>query len=72
MSELRKKGLTTAVIASGPFVNLGKAQSKVFGVPDLPLVLIDHPLGGCSLVEVKRRAEQAIPQIMKLIEEHSA
>ena len=53
MCELRKRGLKTAVIVSVPFENLGKAQSRVFGVPDLPLVIIPHPLGGLSLVTIQ-------------------
>ena len=40
MSELRKRGLVTAVIVSEPFIKLGTTQSKVFGTPDLPLVKI--------------------------------
>jgi len=37
MSELRKRGLVTAVIVSEPFIKLGTTQSKVFGTPALPL-----------------------------------
>jgi len=69
MCELTKRGLATAVICSGPFQNLGKAQAKVFGVPDLPLALIPHPLGGLSLEQVEGRAEHAIPQVVKIIRE---
>ena len=46
MAELRKRGLVTAVIYSGPFLKLGKAQARTFGVPELPLLEITHPLGG--------------------------
>jgi hypothetical protein len=67
MCELRKRGLTTAVIVSGPFLNLGKNQSRVFGVPDLPLLLIPHPLGGLSLEQVEGRAQHVIPQVVELI-----
>jgi hypothetical protein len=67
MCELRKRGLTTAVIVSGPFLDLGKSQSRVFGVPDLPLLLIPHPLGGLSLEQVEGRAQHAIPQVVELI-----
>ena len=70
MSELRKRGLVTAVICSDPFMKLGKTQAKVFGVPDLPLVQIPHPLGGLSLEQVEGRALVATPQILKLIQEH--
>ena len=69
MAELRKRGLTTAVICSEPFLKLGKAQSRVFGVPDLPLVVIPHPLGGISLEQVEGRALAAIPQVVELIKE---
>jgi hypothetical protein len=67
MAELRKRGLVTAVIYSGPFLKLGKAQARTFGVPELPLLEITHPLGGISLDEVKSRAEQAAPQFADLI-----
>lgn len=69
MSELRKRGLVTAVICSGPFLKLGQAQARVFGVPDLPLILIQHPLGGLSLADVKARAEAAIPKVVALFKE---
>jgi hypothetical protein len=71
MSELRKRGLTTAVICSDPFIKLGSTQAKVFGTPDLPLVKIPHPLGGLSLEQVEGRALIAVPQVVKLIQEHA-
>jgi len=67
MCELRKRGLVTAVICSEPFLKLGKTQARVFGVPDLPLLLIPHPLGGLDLDGVKGRAQHAIPQVVGLI-----
>ena len=53
MAQLRKRGLSTAVICSTPFERLGQTQAKVFGVPDLPLVMIDHPLGGVDMDGVR-------------------
>ena len=67
MCELRKRGLTTAVIYSGPFLKLGKTQARTFGVPELPLLEITHPLGGISLDEVKSRAQEAAPQFVELV-----
>jgi hypothetical protein len=71
MCELRKRGLVTAVICSEPFLKLGKNQSRVFGVPDLPLLLVPHPLGGLSLEQVEGRAQHAIPQVIELIKSSS-
>jgi len=70
MAELRKKGLVTAVICSAPFLKLGQNQAKTFGAPDLPLVLIRHPLGGISLDEVRARADSAVPQLAELFRKH--
>jgi len=70
MAELRKRGLVTAVIYSGPFLKLGKAQARTFGVPDLPLLEITHPLGGISLDDVKARAGQAAPQFVELVHQN--
>ena len=71
MATLRKRGLTTAVIVSGPFLKLGQSQARVFGVPDLPLIEIPHPLGGLAIDQVKARADHAIPQFAKLLTEKS-
>ena len=71
MSELRKRGLITAVVCSTAFLKLGQTQAKIFGVPDLPLLVIPHPLGGLDLDSVKGRADVATPQLVRLIEEHA-
>lgn len=71
MAELRKRGLVTAVVCSTAFQKLGQTQAKIFGVPDLPLLIIPHPLGGLDLESVKGRAEVATPQLVRLIEEHA-
>ncbi len=71
MAELRKRGLVTAVICSDPFLKLGQAQARTFGVPDLPLLRIPHPLGGIDLEQVKGRAEAALPKLLELVKEHA-
>ena len=71
MAELRKRGLVTAVICSDPFLKLGQAQARTFGVEDLPLLRIPHPLGGIDLEQVKGRAEAALPTLLGLVKEHA-
>ena len=67
MAQLTKRGLLAAVVVSDSFMKLGKAQAKVFGVPDLPLLEIKHPLGGLSMDKVRERAAVAMPQLLKFI-----
>jgi hypothetical protein len=71
MAELRKRGLVTAVIYSGPFRKLGETQARIFGVPELPLIEIPHPLGGISIEEVRARADIAVPAFLELIRKHA-
>ena len=67
MAQLTKRGVVAAVVCSESFMKLGSAQAKVFGVPDLPLLKIPHPLGGLSLDKVRERAETALPQLIETI-----
>jgi hypothetical protein len=71
MAELRKRGLVTAVVCSDPFLRLGQAQAKTFGVPDLPLLRIPHPLGGIGIEQVQGRVEAALPKLLQLVKEHA-
>jgi hypothetical protein len=67
MSELRLRGPMTALVCSEAFLGLAGAQARVFGIPDLPLIVIPHPLGGIAMNEVKARADQALPQLVALL-----
>lgn len=71
MHELQKRGLATTLICSESFLELGKTQAQVFGVPDLPLVVIPHPLGGLALDRVEERARVAVPQVIEIIKERA-
>ena len=70
MATLRKRGILTAVICSAPFERLGRTQATVLGVPELPLLMIPHPLGGLSYEKVRERADHAIQKIVDLIKEN--
>ena len=69
MAQLTKRGLIAAVICSDTFMKLGTAQAKVFGVPDLPLLKIQHPLGGLNMDKVIERAAVALPQLIKVMKD---
>ena len=72
MAQLTKRGLIAAVVCSDTFMKLGTAQARVFGVPDLPLLKIQHPLGGLDLEKVKERAAIALPQLLSVVKEKQA
>jgi hypothetical protein len=72
MIEVRRRGVASAVICSEPFVQLGRTQSRVLGVPDLPLIVIKHPLGGLALDDVEARADSALAQLLDILRERAA
>ena len=47
------------MITTEAFLALAENERIAKGVPDLPLLVIEHPLGGETLDGVARRAEQA-------------
>lgn len=72
MAQLTKRGLIAAVVCSDSFMKLGTAQARVFGVPDLPLLKIQHPLGGLVMDKVRERAAVALPQLVKVVKERQS
>ena len=72
MAQLTKRGLIAAVVCSDSFMKLGTAQAKVFGVPDLPLLKIQHPLGGLNMDKVRARAAVAVPPLLKVVKEQQS
>jgi hypothetical protein len=72
MIEVRRHGVPSAVICSDPFRKLGETQARVLGIPDLPLIMIKHPLGGITMNDVKARADAALPQVLQMLRERAA
>ena len=55
------------LIGTTAFQGLAVSEMAALGVTGLPLVVVDHPLGGERPDAIARRAHQAIEQIMALI-----
>ena len=64
---LERKGVPTAVICTEPFISSGKAMSKIGGIPDYPFVVVPHPLGSLSMDQLRERAMQAAPEVLKVL-----
>ena len=69
MAQLHKRGVTAVLICSATFLPLARAQRAAAGVPELPLVVITHPLGGIPDSEVDLRVGEALPQLLALVRE---
>jgi hypothetical protein len=56
-------GTPAGLIATSAFQGLAVHQLSARGVTGLPLLVIDHPLGGERAESVSRRAHQAVEQL---------
>lgn len=62
-----RKGIQTAAIVTHTFTRPGDAMARVQGFSDYKYVLITHPISSLSQEQVRERAEQALPQVLKIL-----
>ena len=70
ISGYRANNGLPAVELDFDLMRLAQTQAKTFGVPDLPMLRIPHPLGGIDVEQVKNRAAVALPKLIELVKEH--
>jgi hypothetical protein len=52
-------------ICTEAFIGLAREESKNLGMPDLPLAIIKHPIGGESPAVIRQRADDALEQVIR-------
>ena len=60
-------GTPSGLIVTTAFQSLAVDQLRALGVSGLPLLIVDHPLGGEKPEGVLRRAHQAVEQLASLL-----
>jgi hypothetical protein len=62
--ELERRGIPTVAVCSHLFVNLGQAERRALGMPQLPLAITQHPIGGLRAPAVLEKAEALLDQVV--------
>jgi hypothetical protein len=60
-------GKRAVVLCTEPFEVTAKAIARVLGLPDYPFLKVEHPIGSCTLPELKARAEVAYKQALPIL-----
>jgi len=55
------------VLCTEPFKVTAKNIARVLGLPDYPFITVQHPIGSCTLPELKARAEVAYQQALPIL-----
>jgi hypothetical protein len=63
--RLERRGIPTAGVGTEPFVDEALEQARLLGMPDLRLVLIPHPVQILTAAELRARADEAFPLIVR-------
>jgi len=58
-------GIPTVTIVTAAFEELAKTTMKEQDIPDMSLVVVEHPIAGRNLEETKKMADKAFPDILK-------
>jgi len=65
--ELERMGTPTATINSEEFVKLGQSETRALGLAGLPLVTVEHPLGGVDPEVVRERVRSTAAEVVRVL-----
>lgn len=63
--------MRTITVTTDRFIQLGKMQAAALGRPDLPLVVIPHPLAGLAEFDAEERGRAVAREVLALVDQMS-
>ena len=60
-------GKRAVVLCTEPFTVTAKNIARVLGLSDYPFITVQHPIGSCTIAELKQRAEVAYQQALPIL-----
>ena len=62
--QLERRGIPTVTVCSHLFVRLGETERKALGMPELPMAITQHPIGGIKSDAVQAKADTLLTQVI--------
>jgi hypothetical protein len=62
--QLGKRAL---VLCTEPFEVTARNIARIMGLPNYPFLMVQHPIGSCTLPELKERAQVAYRQGLRIL-----
>ncbi|MDR7417059.1 MAG: hypothetical protein QN193_11240 [Armatimonadota bacterium] len=67
-----ERGIPAAAVITDAFRRTADAMARTQGLEGYPYVAIPHPISSLSPEELRVRAEQALPEVVRLLQEEVA
>jgi len=61
--QAENAGLPSATICTDRFIHTAAAMARLWGAPDYPTILTEHPIENLTREQLRRRAEGLAPQV---------
>ena len=55
--QLERRGIPTVTVCTHLFRTLGEVERRALGMPELPMAVAAHPLGGLKAQAVQEKAD---------------
>ena len=62
--EMEQRGVPVVVVGSHLFKALGDVERRSLGMPDLPVAITAHPIGGLKSEAVREKAEALLDSVV--------
>jgi len=60
-------GKRAVVLCTEPFEVTARNIARIMGLPAYPFLMVRHPIGSCTLADLKERAEEAYRQALPIL-----
>jgi len=60
-------GKRAVVLCTEQFEVTAKNIARIMGLPTYPFMMVQHPIGSCTMPELKQRAEVAYRQALEIL-----
>jgi hypothetical protein len=60
-------GKRAVVLCTEPFEVTARNIARIMGLPTYPFMMVQHPIGSCTLPELQARAEAAYQQALPIL-----
>ena len=65
--EFEKRGIPAVPVLTAPFLSEARRKAAYMSYPNLQLAVVDHPFSALTRDEIRARAAQALPQIVRAL-----